>query len=699
MYRIICLALAACCMSVNAAGVMSWDEAYGLADRKIKELSLDEKLGFIRGYSEFYIYGVPEKGMPYLYMSDATAGVNIRRNLPDTTLVRQLDRSTAMPCPHMLAATFNRELARGYARAVGEECRAGGIEVLLGPGLNIARNSQCGRNYEYFGEDPCLSSVMCAAYVDGLQSTGTAACLKHFICNETEFYRRRSNSIVDSRALHEIYLPPFKAGVDAGAAYVMASYNRLNGEWTGQSHYVLTDLLRDYLGFKGAVMSDWSSVYDTEKVVKSGLNMEMPGRREVIKEARELLASGKITESDIDRMIRPTIATGYAFGLFDREKYVPELLDRFPAHERTVYDVASEGVVLLKNDGILPLRPDGFSGKILVTGRYLDEVPRTGVHPYTSATVDGYNNVTFADALRRVYGDAVVFDRDPSPESLSAAEVVIVSLGTEDNESFERPFALPKEQERLARLAVESNPRCIVVVNSGSGVKMTSWNDRAAAVIYGWYPGQNGMSALTDVIAGNVNPSGKLPITIERDFRDSPARNTMPKGAQFYNTTDRAYNERLIMLYDVPYEESVLVGYRWYDTKGIKPLYPFGHGLSYTTFELSRPKVEVRNDGMVHVEVDLHNTGSSSGAEVVQIYASEKSPTVLRPVKELKTFAKASLRPGEKTRLRFDIPVRDLAFWDDTVDDWRLNPGVYIIHIGTSSADIAFSHEITLNIS
>lgn len=687
--------LAVAGMSADAAQVMTWADAYAMADGKIAGLTLDEKLGFMRGYSEFYLYGVPDKGIPYLYLSDATAGVNIRRNLPDTTLVRQLDRSTAMPCPHLLAATFDPAMAREYARAVGEECRAGGIEVLLGPGLNIARNSQCGRNYEYFGEDPCLSAAMCAAYVEGMQSTGTAACLKHFLCNETEFYRRRSNSVVDSRALHEIYLPPFKAGIDAGAAYVMASYNRLNGEWTGQNRRLLTDMLRDTLGFRGAVMSDWSSVYDTEKVVKSGLNIEMPGRREMIPQVRELLARGTITEEDIDRMIRPVLATGYAFGLYDRPKYEPALLDSFPAHERIAYKVASEGIVLLKNDGILPLAK---GRRILAVGRYLDEVPRTGVHPYTSATVDGYNNVTFADALRAEYGDDVVFADDPTVGELARADVVIVSLGTEDNESFERPFALPSAQERLVRLAVENNPRCVVVVNSGSGVRMSAWNDRAAAIVYGWYPGQNGMAALTDILSGKINPSGKLPITIERDFRDSPACNTMPPGAQFYNTTDRAYNERLIMLYDVNYDESVLVGYRWYDTKGIAPLYPFGHGLSYTTFELERPQVKVK-DGNIHVEVDLCNSGIRSGAEVVQIYTSEDQPTVLRPVKELKSFARKELAPGEKARLKFDIPVSELGFWDDTSSRRALNPGLYTIHIATSSADIPISRRIVLDSS
>jgi|GEM_PF-276515 len=565
-----------------AQQVVAWDEAYRQADARIAQLTLDEKISFMRGYSSFFFYGVPEKGMPYIYLSDATQGVHMRDNLSDPTMVRQLERSTAFPCPISLAATFNPSLAYRYAEAVGEECRAGGIEVLLGPGMNIYRNSQNGRNFEYMGEDPLLASAMVAEYVKG-----TVACLKHFICNDTEFYRRRSNSIVDERALHELYLPPFKAGIDAGVGYVMTSYNRLNGEWAGQNADLIRRILRGELGFRGCVMSDWSSVNDTEKVVKSGQNVEMPGRKEFFGEVRALLKEGRITEKDIEKMIRPNIATSIAFGLYDREKYVPALLEKFPAHKQTGYDVAAEGIVLLRNNGILPLAE---GRKILLTGRFTEQIPRTGGSTSSSAEVLGYDNVTLTAALREVYGDAVRVVEKPSREELAAADVVLLSTGTIDVESFERPFALPKEEEAFIRTAVESNPNTIVLVNSGSGIRMGGWNDKAAAVIYGWYPGQSGFTALADILSGKLSPSGKLPMTIEKEFNDSPAKGTMPAGAEFYNKAPRAYNERLIQLYDIDYKESVLVGYRWYETKGIAPLYPFGFGLSYTTFELSKPR-------------------------------------------------------------------------------------------------------------
>ena len=657
------LSLAACCAAAGlfAQQFVSWDEAYRQADSLIARLSLDEKIYFARGYSSFFFYGVPEKGIPYLYLSDATQGVHLRNNLPDSTMVRQLERSTAFPCPIMLASSFDPELAFRYAEAVGEECRAGGIEVLLGPGLNVARNSQCGRNFEYFGEDPLLTSVMAAAYVRGMQSTGTAACLKHFIGNETEFYRRRSNSLIDERALHEIYMPPFRAGIEAGVAYVMTSYNQLNGEWAGQNSRVIGELLRGELGFRGCVMSDWSSVYDTEKVVKSSQNVEMPGRREFVEEVRELLRQGCISEKDLERMIRPNVATAVAFGLYDRVKYRPDLLGRFPAHAETACEVAAKGTVLLRNNGILPL---AVGRRILLTGRFIREIPRTGGSTSSSAEVLGYDNVSLADAVRAEFGDAVQVVERPTREQLAAADVVLLSAGTIDV----------------------------------SGIRMSGWNDRAAAVIYGWYPGQNGMTALAGILSGRINPSGKLPITIEREFADSPAKGTMPAGAEFYNKAPRAYNEKLIRIYDIDYAESVLVGYRWYETKGIEPLYPFGFGLSYTTFSLSKPhaakKFPVK--GPLTVRVALTNTGSRSGAEVVQLYVSQRNPTVVRPKKELKAFRRVELAPGKSREVEFELDRSALAYWDDRTHGWRVDPGEYVLSLGTSSADIAVELPVTV---
>lgn len=689
------LALTTAGGAVMAQQQISWDEAYQKASEKIKELTLKEKMHFMRGYSSFFFYGVPEKGIPYLYLSDASQGVKMRHNLPDPDMVRQLEKSTAFPSTIMLAATFDADLAYRYAKAVGEECRAGGIEVLLGPGMNMYRNSQNGRNFEYVGEDPFLASMIVENYVKGIQSTGTAACLKHFICNETEFYRRRSNSLVDERALNEIYMAPFRAGIDAGVAYVMASYNQLNGEWAGQSTYVLKDLLRDNLGFRGCVMSDWGSVYDTEKVIKSGLNMEMPGRGRFFSDTRRLLKEGRITEEDIDRMILPSIATGYAYNLYDREKYVPELLEKFPEHNDLVYEVAAAGTALLKNNGILPLAK---GRKILVTGKFINEVPRTPDHRSASGAVKGYDNVTLLEALNAEFPGQVTYVENPDDETVRNADVVLLSVGTHDIESYERPFALPKEEENNARRITGLNPETIVLVNSGSGIRMTSWNDKAAAVIYGFYPGQCGQKALADILSGDLNPCGKLPMTIEKEFKDSPAYGTMPEGSEFYNLSPKVYNEQMISVYDVDYDESVLIGYRWYETKGIEPLYPFGYGLSYTSFELAKAKAPKSYDGSkpLKVSIEIRNTGQREGAEIIQAYVTENNPTVLRPKKELKGICKVTLKPGEKKKVEIEFGKEDFAYWNDQTHGWTVNPGTYTISLGTSSADIAQTVEIEI---
>ena len=661
---------------------ISWDEAYEKADKKISELYFDEKKNFLLGYSDFFFYGVPEKGIPYLYLSDASQGVHIRKNLPDNDMVRQLEKSTAMPAPIMLAATFNPDLSYKYAKSVGEECRAGGIEVLLGPGVNITKNAQCGRNYEYLGEDPLLSAKMTSEYVKGMQSTGTAACLKHFIGNETEFYRRRSNSIIDDRAMHEVYLAPFRAGVDAGVAYVMTAYNRVNGEWAGQNKHLIDTILRGELGFKGSVMSDWRSVYDPVKVINSGQNTVMPGNSKERKMMLEAVKTGKITEKDIDRVMRPVLATGYAFGLYDREKYQPELLAKFPEHVDIAYQTAAEGVVLLRNNGILPLNKDR---KILVIGKYLNGDPRLELNlASSSADVEGYDFVSLSQALKDEFGNNVTIMENPTDQDIAHADVVLTVVGTTDMESFERPFELDKEEEMLVRKAVNLNPNTIVAVVSGSGIRMKDWNDKAAAVLYAWYPGQIGMRAVTDILSGDLNPSGKLPMVIPAEFSDTHAKNTIPEGGVCYNKAPRAYNEALIMLYDIPYDDSVFVGHRWHEAKGVAPLYTFGHGLSYTDFEIRKPSVKIDKENLI-VKFNLANTGKREGAEVVQAYVGEDSPTVARPKKEFKGFRKINLPAGATTQSEIVIPLKDLSFWNDATKSWQLNPGDYTLYLGNSA--------------
>ncbi len=671
--------------------MMSWEEATVKANEVLATLSLDEKIEMTHGHNQFFLPGAPAKGLPHVFMVDASAGVRINHAIPDQNEVRHPEKTTQFPANIMLASTFNPELAKAYGEAVGWETRMAGAGVLLGPGMNIYRSAQCGRNFEYLGEDPYLAARMIENYVTGMQSTGTMACLKHFVANNTEFYRRLSNSIVDERAIMEIYTPAFKAGIDAGAGSVMTAYNQLNGEWCGQSKYVITDLLRGTLGFKGMVMTDWKSVFDWKKVVFSGQNVEMPGILSgtyYTNTVRDLIKSGELTEKNIEDMIRPMIATCIRFGLYDRFKNgqpnEDHLASKLPEHEKISLQTAAEGTVLLKNNGILPLRE---GQQVLLVGRWANSTPKGG----GASEVKGFNQVTPEQALLNALRSKVTAIEKPNFIQLQKADVVIVATGTRDREAAERPFEMNEEDEALVRMACAANKSVIVLVLSGSGIDMSAWNDKASAIIYGWYPGQSGMQAIADIMVGKINPSGKLPMTIEKSFKDSPAYGMIPRGASiskaYRNPNELWFYPRT---YDVEYKESVLVGYRWYESKGIEPLYPFGYGLSYTTFELGKAKAakQISAEKPLKVSIRVKNSGNRAGAEVVQLYVSENNPTVLRPKKELKAFKKVHLEAGKSTTVTFELKHSDLAFWNDKTHAWEVNKGTYTLHLGNSSANI-----------
>jgi beta-glucosidase len=666
--------------------------SYEVADQRATEvlgkLSVEQKLQLISGYNGFFIKGWPELGMPELFMSDASGGVNIRRNVSTA-----LEKSTAFPNPLALAATWNPGLAYKYAHSIGEECRVGGVAFLLGPGMNIYRHSQYGRNFEYLGEDPLLASRLVERYVMGVLDTGTIPTIKHFIGNETDFYRRTSNSIIDERTLHEINLPAFKSGIDAGAMAVMTSYNQLNGEWCGQSDAVINQLLRGELGFKWLVMSDWWSVWDAQKIVKSGLDLEMPGDKFIKADGDRLLKAGKITNAEIDRMAKSIIRTCIAMGLYDRPVLDPSLVTKFPEHEQIALQTARESVVLLKNQGVLPIRKDS-TGSILLTGLYVENVARG----LGSAEVVGYNTVTLLQALKDAYGSRVEYVKAPTDEQLKAASVIFLSTGTTDSEGWDKPFALPDAEEKRVTRITSANPHTVVIVNAGGGIRMTDWNDQAAAILYAWYPGQIGNRALAEILTGESNPSGKLPITIEKRFEDSPGYGYLPEGEKLYSGWDED-NNMGHRISNVVYHEGVFVGYRWYESKKIEPLYRFGHGLSYTTFAYSdlrlTPDVLV-GDGRVSVEFTVTNTGKFAGAEVPQIYVRDLHPTVARPEKELKGFAKVTLKPGQSQVVRVRLTSRDFAYWDVATHAWKADAHDYNVLVGAASNVIKLEGKVAL---
>ena len=398
---------------------IAYNDAKEQALNILNQMTIDEKISLIGGHNVFFTKGFEKFNVPAMYLSDATQGVNIRRHLDD-----QLEKSVAFPSPIALASTWNKELAGNYAKSIGEECRAGEIAVLLGPGMNIYRIAQNGRNFEYFGEDPYLAARMIENYVVGMQSTGTMATLKHFVANNTDYKRRTSNSVVDKRALHEIYLPAFEAGVDAGVMAVMTSYNLVNGEYAGQSKEVITGLLRENLGFKWLVMSDWWSVYDAEKVIKSGLDLDMPGEPRAeypdymkkpeffLRNAtKPLLEEGKVKEEDVNRMVTNILTTEIAMGLLERPIKDASYFDNFDQHEEVALQTGRESMVLLKNNGVLPIDKTGEIS-ILLTGEYSDKIPHGG----GAAEVVGYDHVTMITALKEIYGEKVSYIENPTDE-------------------------------------------------------------------------------------------------------------------------------------------------------------------------------------------------------------------------------------------------------------------------------------------
>jgi len=676
---------------------VSYEQADSTARELLGKMTLEEKISLLGGHNMFYTSGIERLGIPPLLMSDATAGVRMMDHIRE-----RIGKSTAFPCPVALAATWNPNLAYQYARSIGEECRAAGIHILLGPGVNIYRISQNGRNFEYFGEDPYLGARMVEQYVTGVQSTGVIATLKHFLCNNHEYHRRTTNVLVDDRTLHEIYLPIFKAGIDAGAMAVMTAYNQVRGEYCGQSQFVISDLLRKQLGFKWLVMSDWWSTFDPEKTIKSGLDLEMPGESTgepwidalgdiyVKSHAKRLLEAGKISEADIDRMVRSFLRTAIAMDLFNK-KPDTTYLAKFDDHERVALNTAREAIVLLKNNGILPL---SSSARIIVTGPNANTVPAG----QGSAFVEGYNKITLAEAMTKVFGANAVYLEKPSSEDLKNARAVVINIGTADSEGYDRPFDLPAETEQFIMDVASHNPNVVVVVNSGGGINMTRWIDRVAALLYAFYPGQIGNIAVAEILSGKVNPSGKLPFTIERNFADSPGAGYIPAGQVMEHNWNNDINIKL-PINTVSYHEGVFVGYRWYESKNIEPLFWFGHGLSYTTFALSNltaPKTGTAANPQIEFSVDVKNTGTMAGAEVVQVYVEDVEASVPRPKKELKAFRKIFLQPGEKQTVQFTLGKEAFAFYDAAKKEWVVEPGEFVLHVGTSAKEILQKQSVVL---
>lgn len=723
--------LSACCSQPKFDGPVYLNPNAPVEDRvedALARMTLEEKVGITTAQSKFSSRGVPRLGIPEVWHTDGPHGIRPEVLWDDWDQAGWTnDSCTAFPALINLAATWDKEMSHLYGISIGEEARYRKKDILLGPGVNICRTPLNGRNFEYMGEDPYLAGQMVVPYVQGVQKNGVAACVKHYAVNNQEFQRTQSNSVVDDRTLHEIYLPAFKAAVTEGDAWaIMGSYNLYNGQFNCHNEKLLVDILKGDWGFDGVVVSDWGGCRNSEEAVLYGLDIEMGtwtnGLRGAASDSYRNyhmadpylkgLREGKYTTKELDDKVRRILRTIFRTSMRPEPNY-----GRFvcPEHYQAARDISAAGVVLLKNEGdVLPLNvPQG--GKILLVGENAVKKMVVGggssnlKTAYEVNPLEGLRNafagVAEVEWVRGYVGDTSTsynlvdtgqdLTDNRSPEVLIAeavnaakdADYVIFIGGLnksahQDNESTDRyDTFLPYAQQDVIDALAEVAENFVVVNISGSPVSMP-WADKADAIVQGWYGGTESGNALADVLTGKVNPSGRLPFSIPFKYEDGPIK------------TERQYpgiKEEGSPYWQTHYDEGVYVGYRWYEAKQIPAQFAFGHGLSYTDFEYSdakASKASMTADGTLKVSVDVKNMGDRDGAEIVQLYIADPVASVDRPVKELKGFEKVYLKAGEKKTVTFEIKADALSFYDMSKSAWNAEPGEFQALLASSSTDV-----------
>ena len=685
------------------------------ADKLLREFKLEEKLRFISGEEQFSIPAIPRLGIPHVWMSDATSGV------------RGHGPATAYPSAVALAATWNRTLIHKTARCIAGECRVKGVSVLLAPGINIARVPTCGRNFEYMGEDPFLAGEIATAYIRGVQSKGVAATVKHFVANNSDYDRHRESSNIDETTLRELYLPAFRKAVKvAGSKVVMTAYNPVNGTWMSEHRRLVKGILKGEWNFKGVVVSDWISTYSTTAAVLSGLDIEMPSARWfTLKKLKRELKKGRIDSSDIDAKVRALLMLGFEIGAYDRP--VLEKLEQIEKKHSTVARTAAgEAVVLLKNESILPLELTSIKS-IVVIGRTAAATPTGGGG---SSYVKTENSVSILAGLRSAAAhssnctvDYIPTTRPPfssaERQKIKKADAVICATGFDhvlESEFYDRSWRLPGHEAALISAAQELNPSTVVILTAGGDMCMEPWVDSVQGIIHSFYLGQNVGSAITDVIFGNINPSGRLPFTMARQWNDIAATHNyhpVPEKISFRRFFGPQGIRGIRSIKPVSYKEGLAIGYRNFDMHTIKPRFPFGHGLSYTVFsyktlEITEPHLTGQQlpdqpDGAtLAVEVLLTNSGNLPGSEVIQVYVSYPDtptgyPDRPRPPKALRGFEKVHLQPGESTKVKIPIENRAFFLFNENEERWHVIPGSYTVMCGASSRDIRLTSTVIVS--
>ena len=690
-------------------------------------MTLEEKIDMLHAQSKFSSAGVPRLGIPEIWTTDGPHGIRPEVLWDEWDQAGWTnDSCVAFPALTCLAATWNEEMSALYGKSIGEEARYRNKSVLLGPGVNIYRTPLNGRNFEYMGEDPYLAARMVVPYVQGVQSNGVATCVKHYALNNHEVNRHTTNVIVDDRALYEIYLPAFKAAVQEGGTWaIMGSYNLYRDQHCCHNEYLLEDILRGEWGYDGVVISDWGGTHDTDQAIRNGLDLEFGSWTDGLKAGTknaydnyylaypylEKIRNGEIGTEELDAKVRRILRLAYRT-VMDRTRPLGSLCS--DAHYEAARKIGGEGIVLLKNEeDLLPMKVEAGM-KILVVGENAIKMMTVGGG---SSSLKVQREISPLEGIAERFGDVaeVVYERgyvgdvtgeyngvttgQNLKESRTAEELIadavaaaedadyVIFVGGlnksnhQDCENTDRAgLGLPYGQDAVIEALAAATDRLIVVNISGNAVAMP-WAREVPSILQGWYIGSEAGHAIADVLSGDVNPSGKLPFTFPAKLEDVPAHSLGEyTGVSRQDTVDIRYND------------GIYVGYRWTDLqKKTKPLFAFGHGLSYTEFEYGKPVLdseEMNQDGTVTVSVEVSNVGEREGQEVVQLYVGDRKSSLPRPLKELKGFSKISLAPGESRVVDFTVDRDDLSFFDPEKHEWVAEPGVFDIYIGTASDDI-----------
>ena len=708
------------------------DESQPLEKRvedALSRMTLEEKVGLLHAQSKFSSAGVPRLGIPEVWCTDGPHGIRPEVLWDEWDQAGWTnDSCTAFPALTCLAATWNPEMSALYGKSIGEEARYRDKDVLLGPGVNIYRTPLNGRNFEYMGEDPFLSARMVVPYVQGVQQNGVAACVKHFALNNQEVHRHGIDVEVGDRALYEIYLPAFKAAVEEGGAWaIMGSYNKYKGQHCCHNQYLLNDILKRDWAFDGVVVSDWGGVHDTKQAAENGLDMEFGSWTDGLSWGAsnaydnyylaapylDMLRKGEASTATLDDKARRVLRLIFRTAMNTRKPFGSL---NSPEHLAAARRIAGEGMVLLKNEGgVLPIdlgraktiavvgenaikmmTVGGGSSSLKVRHEY---TPLEGIRAaaagkaeviyergYVGDVTGDYNGVKTGQDLSESRSEAQLIADAAAAARKADAVIFVGGLNKSNHQDCEGDdrlqYGLPYAQDKVIGALAEANPNLAVVIVSGNAVAMP-WIDRVPAVLEAWFSGSEAGNALADVVFGAVNPSGKLPFTFPVRLEDNGAH-----ALGEYPGADK-----------VKYNESIFVGYRWHDKEQLKPLFAFGHGLSYTAFAVGNVKADrttLAPNGSIRISADVTNTGDRAGAEVVQLYIGDEQSSLPRPVKELKGFQKVSLNPGQTRTVTFEITPGMLQYYDDAKGAWVAEPGAFTAYVGAASDDIRGTVEFEL---